>query len=67
MKNKDKYDLRVLDFKVNYLISGCGKKVDSSRTISVLLENKEIYKEKTQKELKLFVLEWLESEEKPLK
>lgn len=62
MKNKNKYDLRVLDFKVEYMVNGCGKKIDNTRTISVYQEAKLIYKEKTQKDLKKFVLEWLESE-----
>lgn len=62
MKNKDKYDLRVLDFKVDYMIDGCGHKIESSRTIRILKEDIEIYSKKSKKDLKTFVMEWLESE-----
>ena len=62
MKNKDKYDLRVLDIKVDFLINGCGKKIVDTRTISIYDGKRLIKKEKTQKELIKYIMEWLESD-----
>lgn len=62
MKNKDKYDLRVLDYRVSWNINGCGKKIEDSRTINIYNEEQLLHSKKTEKSLINYVMEWLESE-----
>lgn len=64
MKNKDKYDLRKLEASLSYQINGCGKKIEETRTIRILYNNKLVAKIKDKnKSLIRILLDWLEGEE----
>lgn len=60
MKNKDKYDLRVLECSVTFEINGCGKEIPASRTINISYHGVLIHQRKTQEGLLMYLLRWLE-------
>ena len=63
MKNKDKYDLRKLDIKVNHMIDGCGKRIIKPIYIDLRINEEYIVKnEIVNVEPLKWLLEWLESE-----
>lgn len=59
MKNKDKYDLRVLECAVTFEINGCGKEIPASRTINISCEGVLVHQRKTQEGLLKYLLNWL--------
>ena len=63
MKNKDKYDLRELDCGINWMINGCGRHIDESRTLTITKDENGravvLKKKKTQQNIIRFLLEWL--------
>lgn len=67
MKNKDKYDLRHIGLSIDYLVNGCGKRIDETRTITITYLNNKVFEKKSKENSLNFILNWLESEENPLK
>lgn len=63
MKNKEKYDLRKLDFKVSYEITGCGKKIDPPKIVTITYDDKDITKPKKEYNSVIkYIFDWLEQD-----
>lgn len=60
MKNKEKYDLTEIDCIVGWQVNGCGRKIESTREITISHKGKTLKKERTQKGLVPYLMEWLE-------
>lgn len=67
MKNKDKYKDNNAKAIQQFKINGCGKTIQSSREVVILVNDKEVERIKTQEDVLDVFLKWLDSEEKPLK
>lgn len=67
MKNKDKYKDNNVKAIQQFKINGCGKTIQSSREVVILVNDKEVERIKTQEDVLDVFLKWLDSEEKPLK
>jgi hypothetical protein len=66
LKNKDKYNLNEVQFDVQHMVNGCGKRIMSSQTIIFyrVEEGKKyiLFKKKTQDRVFDVFKRWLEDE-----
>lgn len=62
MKNKDRYDLREVEAKIVYEISGCGRQIPDTRKIKILHNGELLYEEKTEKSIWQVFMRWLEDD-----
>lgn len=63
MKNKEKYDLREIEISKEYLINGCGKKIETPYFINIYYKgNCLVDKGKTSLSAFAYLMYWLEEE-----
>lgn len=64
MKNKDKYDLRLIKVKPKYMVSGCGKRITDNFTFDVYYKSERVAKDiKAKKSTFEYFMQWLELDE----
>lgn len=64
MKNKDKYDVRLLVIRPKYMVSGCGKKITDNFTFDIYYQGKRVAKDiKAKQGTGKYFLEWLEADD----
>lgn len=63
MKNKDKYDLRLLTVRPKYMVSGCGKKLTDNFMFDIYIGNDRVATDiKAKHNSFSYLMEWLEQE-----
>ena len=63
MRNKEKYDLTKLDFRISSSVNNCGRKIDPKHITISHRETQEIlYEVATYENVMAVIMRWLESE-----